>query len=551
MHFFALNLQRAGAINSAIYGNFSAPAAQEVVVARGTTLELLRPDEVACKLVSVASVQTFSVIRSLKPFRLHGATRDYIVVGSDSGKLTILEFEPSGGAGRGGVAGGSAAASGGVGTLQGGAFKVVKSEVFGKTGCRRAVPGQYLAVDPKGRAVMVAAVEKQKLVYIMNRDASSRLTVSSPLEAHKANTITYSVVGVDVHFENPVFACLELDYGDADQDPSGAAAEETEKHLTYYELDLGLNHVVRKWSESVSRTAFMLLAVPGGADGPSGVLVVGENWVAYKHEGHDEVRTALPRRAGYPAGRGLLVTAAATHTQKKLFFFLLQTEVGDLYKVTLDYEGSVVRDVVVTVFDTVAPMNSLCITRRGLLFGAAEFGDHALFQFSGIGDEEGAVVSRKCEDLELGDDGASAASVAPTFAPLAGKLKNLVVADVLESCAPCTDSLITDLCGEGSPQVLTLCGKGARSSLRVLRHGVKVSELAVSELPGYPSAVWTVKGRADDDADKYIVVSFTNATLVLAIGETVEEVTDSGLMARAPTLTVGLLADSTMLQVRA
>lgn len=42
-------------------------------------------------------------------------------------------------------------------------------ETFGKSGCRRIVPGQYLAVDPKGRAVMIGAVEKQKLVYILNR----------------------------------------------------------------------------------------------------------------------------------------------------------------------------------------------------------------------------------------------------------------------------------------------------------------------------------------------------------------------------------------------
>jgi len=30
--------------------------------------------------------------------------------------------------------------------------------------------------------------------------------------------------------------------------------------LTYYELDLGLNHVVRKWSEAVDRKANMLIA---------------------------------------------------------------------------------------------------------------------------------------------------------------------------------------------------------------------------------------------------------------------------------------------------
>lgn len=37
-------------------------------------------------------------------------------------------------------------------------------ETFGKTGCRRIVPGQYLAADPQGRAIMISAVEKQKLV---------------------------------------------------------------------------------------------------------------------------------------------------------------------------------------------------------------------------------------------------------------------------------------------------------------------------------------------------------------------------------------------------
>ena len=32
-------------------------------------------------------------------------------------------------------------------------------------------------------------------------------------------------------------------------------------------------------------------------------------------------------------------------------------------------------------------LSALCITRNGLLLGAAEFGDHVLFQFSGIGDD--------------------------------------------------------------------------------------------------------------------------------------------------------------------
>lgn len=31
----------------------------------------------------------------------------------------------------------------------------VHQETFGKSGCRRIVPGQYLAIEPKGRAVMI------------------------------------------------------------------------------------------------------------------------------------------------------------------------------------------------------------------------------------------------------------------------------------------------------------------------------------------------------------------------------------------------------------
>jgi len=156
------------------------------------------------------------------------------------------------------------------------AFDKIHQETFGKSGCRRIVPGQFLACDPKGRAVMIGrrnrsflfmelivligAVEKQKLVYIQNRDSSARLTISSPLEAHKSHTIVFSITGVDVGFENPIFAAIELDYSDSDHDSTGVAAANAQKHLTFYELDLGLNHVVRKWSEPIDKGASKLLA---------------------------------------------------------------------------------------------------------------------------------------------------------------------------------------------------------------------------------------------------------------------------------------------------
>ena len=45
MFLYNLTLQGASGVQLAVYGNFSAPKEQEVVVSRGKVLELLRPDE--------------------------------------------------------------------------------------------------------------------------------------------------------------------------------------------------------------------------------------------------------------------------------------------------------------------------------------------------------------------------------------------------------------------------------------------------------------------------------------------------------------------------
>ncbi len=45
MYLYNVTLQRPGAVQQAVTGSFSAPKLQELVVARGDVLELLRPDE--------------------------------------------------------------------------------------------------------------------------------------------------------------------------------------------------------------------------------------------------------------------------------------------------------------------------------------------------------------------------------------------------------------------------------------------------------------------------------------------------------------------------
>ena len=39
----------------------------------------------------------------------------------------------------------------------------------------------------------------------------------------KNSAVIHHIVGVDVGFENPLFAALEVDYSESDQDPTGEA----------------------------------------------------------------------------------------------------------------------------------------------------------------------------------------------------------------------------------------------------------------------------------------------------------------------------------------
>lgn len=135
----------------------------------------------------------------------------------------------------------------------------------------------------------------------------------------------------------------------------------------------------------------------------------------------------------------------------------------------------------------------------------------------------------------------------PTFEP--HRLKNLVLIDELESLCPITDFKIANLNEEEAPQIYALSGRSYTASLKVLRHGLAISQMAVSALPGNPSAVWTVRAAATDQYDKYIVVSFINATLVLSIGESVEEATDTGLITSFPTIHVANIGEDGIIQV--
>lgn len=76
--------------------------------------------------------------------------------------------------------------------------------------------------------------------------------------------------------------------------------------------------------------------------------------------------------------RGMIFVCSATHKTKTMFFFLVQSEQGDIFKITLKTEDGFVTEIRIKYFDTVPVASSMCVLKTGFLFVASEFGNQYL-----------------------------------------------------------------------------------------------------------------------------------------------------------------------------
>ncbi len=198
----------------------------------------------------------------------------------------------------------------------------------------------------------------------------------------------FNTVAVDVDFMNPTFACIEVDYDRYDDPDEKLDLNTLSKALSYYELDLGVNHVTRKSTENIDPSANILISVPSTENGgPGGILICCEDKLYYHHVGKKIKKEILfPRRQGLDSNQKLLIVAHSMLKQKNFFFYLLQNELGDLFKLTFSMDNKLtVTNMSLQYFDTVPVASFMTIFKSGFLYVASEFGNNLVFQFTNIG----------------------------------------------------------------------------------------------------------------------------------------------------------------------
>jgi len=523
---YGLTLQAPTMITQSIVGNFIAekPKEQQIVLAQTDRLSINTIDKKTGEFRLLCSHHVFGILRRISTCRIPGTPSDLILIASDSGRIAVLKFD---------------------GERK--RFERIHLETFGKSGIRRTIPGQYLATDPRGRCCMFASTEKNKIVYILNRNQEQQITISSPQEVNQPQTLTFDLCAVDTNFQNPVFAALEVSYTDIDQDPSDASYDDREKLLVYYRVDLGLNHVVREWAEAVDYSSNMIIACPGGTDGPGGVLVCGLDVISYRQPNHDAISISIPRRKGVTEDpdRKRRIVSGIMHRLKGDFFLFLQSDDGDLFKVTMslveDDQGRRTGEVEalnVVYFDTFPLAVNLCILKTGYLFLAAENGDSHVYRFKSLGNEIEPVWTSK-DQAEKGTP--------IYFYP--HEYENVETVHTVSSLNPQKHTVVEDIEGKDDWKVYTTAGTGTRSSFRTITHGLAVTENGKAGLPSVPSQIWAVANDRFSSYDKYLVLAFTNATMFLEVGAETKEVHNHGLRADVNTIYMGLMGDYGILQV--
>lgn len=172
-----------------------------------------------------------------------------------------------------------------------------------------------------------------------------------------------------------------------------------------------------------------------------------------------------------------------THKLKKQLFVLLQNADGELLK----FNGETVE-----IFGKIDVCRLMNMFKNGFLYGNSE-GKHQYWQVVAL------------DTVPLDSD---------TSTDLPDNLE-------LISCISTLDPIL-DLDFHNS-----LITTASTSQINTLSPSIPVSIMVESPLPLTPTRVFTTKLTADSKNDEYLVLSSESETLVLSIGEVVEQVTDS------------------------
>ena len=534
MYLGNVTIKNSTTVSQSIIGNFISSNRTDLIIVKGVSkLELvhIEEDSTPIKYEILISLETFSHIRRIAPMKDTYTKKDNIVVLSDSGKLVIFEVD-----------------------IDKKKFVRINQEIYGKSGCRRITPGEYLAIDNKSRAIMIGGIEKEKFIYIfkeinnnlilnanleenkninINNDNNdyNRKIISSPLEVFTPQHICYDIISLEVGYSNPIFVSIEVKYNTG-QDFVNANYEfnqdnQYQKKILLYQVEIKNNYIVKLLENNIDNSAYSLFSI--------------------NYEKKNEIS-----QNKYLIGNFLIFC--------KGFFYLYQIKENKINKFEkYNFDNNQVMIINKSVYYNELKedeYNLLCQSQTGMIY-------HIIFKINNKPREIYSITINPIINCSPG----STMSIINNILFLGKETTNNEIYFIndktnlkiekklsINSLNSFIDFVYGNYDLSNIPKIYSICGTKDESYLKTINIKTiyEINQLSINKIPAQPLNIFLIKKNFEDNYDTYVILSFVNKTLIYEIDMNTNIITETkyhNFETKLPSLYVTILKDNSFLQV--
>ncbi|KAI0311510.1 CPSF A subunit region-domain-containing protein [Amylostereum chailletii] len=282
-----------------------------------------------------------------------------------------------------------------------------------------------------------------------------------------------------------------------------------------------------------------------------------------KQKGKDERKDTKRRKPKASVDWPWHEVSGWCHADEEGYKYMLGDSYGRLALLSLTALPT--RGPILIPLGEVSSVSTLAYIASQVVFVGSHYGDHQLVRIL-----TNAVASKAMPKLlipsevptvtpsSLMDNKGKGKETIPTK-PGAGSVLNpegsyIEVLETWPNIAPIVDAALADTDGSGHSHVITASGGRHTGSLRVIRTGADINELALVEGTGSFTHMFPLRARYEDKVDKYILATdgHTSQLLHLTQANTVQRIESAqgGFVTNEPTLVARNIANRVINQAR-
>ena len=520
-------------VSQSIIGNFISSNRTDLIIVKGVSkLELIHIDDsLPIKYDILISLETFSHIRRIAPMKDTFTKKDNVVVLSDSGKLVIFEVD-----------------------IDKKKFVRINQEIYGKSGCRRITPGEYLAIDNKSRAIMIGGIEKEKFVYIFkeinnnlilnanleenknininneNNDYNRKI-ISSPLEVFTPQHICYDIISLEVGYANPIFVSIEVKYNSS-QDFINANYElnkdnQYQKKILLYQVEIKNNYIVKLLEQNIDNTAYSLFSINYEKKNEIsqnkyllGNFIIFCKGLFYLYQ-IKENKINKFEKFNFDNNQVIIINKSVYYKEAKEdeYNLLCQSQTGFIYHINfkINENPRVIYNISINSIFNCSPASTMSIIHN-ILFLGKETSNNEIYL---IKEKEKINLERQL---------------------------------TINSLNSFVDFVYGNYDSSNIPKIYSISGNKEESYLKTINIKTiyEINQLSTNKIPAQPLNIFLVKKNYEDNFDTFIILSFVNKTLIYELDintKTIIESKHHNFETKLPSLYVTILKDNSFLQV--